>query len=211
MASGRRGGPSDLKSTLGSLLRTTLDQVGAVKDVVEQQARGRGGLIDQALGQRKRRDALAELGEKVYRLSRQGQLGELALDPEIGMAIAQVEAVADDDVEWHDAPMARRAGAEAVSSTNYQPPERKEQGEYRVWRPVMPEAPVVAEETEAPPSEAVVLETIDDRSARSSRMPRKSARRNIDGGIQFVAESAHSGDADCDDDLEQYMHEDDVS
>jgi hypothetical protein len=116
-----------------------------VKDVVEQQARGRGGILDQALLQRRRKEALTRLGESVYRLSRRGELGELALDPEIGMALAEVDAAESEGAQDDDhlESIARRSGAEAVSSTDYRPSRSRaaDDGEYRVWRPVMPEDP----------------------------------------------------------------------
>lgn len=221
MASGRRGGPPDFKSTLGSLLRTTLEQVGAVKDVVEQQARGRGGILDQALLQRRRKEALTRLGESVYRLSRRGELGELALDPEIGMALAEVDAAEsegarDDD---HLESIARRSGAEAVSSSDYRPAHSRtaDDGEYRVWRPVMPEDPASDEHHEVDTQQDLAAPDVmteppaeEPKLKRPSRMTRKSAQRSSGGGIQFVSEDPRPGDDDCDDDLEGYMHDDDV-
>ena len=212
MASGRRGGPPDLKSTLGSLLRTTLDQVGAVKDVMEQQARSRGGLLDQALVQRRRRESLARLGEAVYRLSQRGELGELALDPEIGMAIAELDEMGDEDRE-HQPHMSasKRAGVEAVSSADYRPAQASppSSGEYRVWRPVMP-----ADDLEADAQQGGISAPAEARPAKAKpsgplRTTRKSAQRS-GGGIRFVEEQPKPGDAECDDDLASYMHDDDV-
>ncbi len=241
MASGRRGGPPDLKSTLGSLLRTTLEQVGAVKDVAKQQARSRGGLLDQALVQRRRKEALAKLGESVYRLSQRGELGELALDPEIAMALAEVDGTDDSEFlpDMDLESLSRRSGAEAVSSKNYRPAqaETARQGEFRVWRPVMPEddspearepdegsleadtlqdlpAPTAMLEAEDTASESASTEKssapIASKTAAPQRMTRKSARRGASGGINFVTEEPRPGDSDYDDDLDGYMHDDDV-
>lgn len=214
MASGRRGGPPDLKSTLGSLLRTTLDQVGAVKDVVEQQARSRGGIIDQALVQRRRKDVLAKLGESVYRLAQRGELGELALDPEIGMALAELDELQHQDEHDYnpDESAARRSGAEAVSSADYRPVKTApSEGEYRVWRPVMPEdEPAEVDDLEADTLQDVAPpEAQGDKPSGPIRMARKTAQRS-GGAIRFVQEEPRQGDEDCDDDLEGYMHDDDV-
>ncbi len=192
-----------------------------MKDVVEQQARGRGGIIDQALLQRRRKDALARLGESVYRMSQRGDLGELALDPEIGMALAEVDAAESDGAQDHEnlESVARRSGAEAVSSANYRPAHanKASDGEYRVWRPVMPEDPETSDhdaetqEAVAAPSEVIEAElATESKPSRPIRMTRKSAQRSSGGGIQFVSDEPRPGDDDCDDDLEAYMHDDDV-
>ncbi len=197
MASSRRGGPPDLKSTLGSLLRTTLDQASAVREVVEQQTRQRGGLIDQALTQRKRQAAFARLGEEVYRLARNGQIGELLLEPEIGMLIGEIEALDDDaDEAAHF-----DTRPEAVSSASYRADATpKSEGEYRVWRPVIPEdAEIVDGADDNAPAEAVSAEP-----SRPTRGTRRSSGKG--GGIHFATRD----DIDNDDDLESYMHDDDV-
>lgn len=179
---------------------------------MEQQARSRGGLIDQALEQRRRKESLARLGESVYRLSQRGELGELALDPEIGMALAAIDSMSQDDDsnDGHDESMARRAGAEAVSSADYRPAQTHvpNRGEDRVWRPVMPEDDLKADtlQDSTPPTEDKPYQT----GARGPiRLARKSAQRS-GGGIRFVEEQPQSGDVDCDDDLEGYMHDNDV-
>jgi hypothetical protein len=194
-----------------------------VKDVVEQQARGRGGILDQALVQRRRKEALMRLGESVYRLSRRGELGDLVLDPEIGMALAEVDAAESEGAEDHEhlESLARRSRAEAVSSADYRPSRAnaEDQGEYRVWRPVMPEDAednehdVEAGTQQDAPAESAAIDTSsasEPTSTRPIRMTRKSAQRSRGGGIQFVSEQPKPGDDDCDDDLEGYMHDDDV-
>src|SRR3954462_14528212 len=106
MASKRRGGGGfrtpELKGTLGTLLRTTLHQAGAVADAARD-ALGQGqARLDDARAARRRTDALAELGEIVLELVRKGEidLGEL---PEAREVIRQLEdldagAAHDDDV-----------------------------------------------------------------------------------------------------------------
>ncbi len=194
MASGRRGGPPDLKSTLGSLLRTTLDQASAVREVVEQQTRSRGGLIDQALTQRRRAAAFAKLGEEVYKLARNGQIGELLLEPEIGMLIGEIEELDDGgEMAVHD------ARPEAVSSANFTPSSAGSSapGEYRVWRPVMPDDTSIVD-----------TDVVEDApiAAEPERPSRGARRAGKGGGIHFASRE----DLGNDDDLESYMHDDDV-
>ncbi len=217
MASGRRGGPPDLKSTLGSLLRTTLDQASAVREVVEQQTRSRGGILDQALTQRKRTAAFARLGEQVYRMARRGELGELLLDPEIGLRIGELERL-DDDSFGDDIPPVS-SGPEAVSSAEYAARFQTDRGdepgagEYRVWRPVLPDDEAIVDVDEEPsePS-APVDEDVSAKTsgpARPSRMPRRSAIRQ-GGGIRFADRGPNPEDPNSDEDLASYMHDDDV-
>jgi hypothetical protein len=190
-----------------------------VKEVVERQARSQRGLLDQALQERRRKDALAELGELIVTRAQRGELGELVLDPEVGAALAAIDELDDQaDDGFFDAaaggweqriqapPSARRdGGAEAVSSAAYRPPPAPaSEGEYRVWRPVMPEDdPVDPEAVEPPAPEA-------KRASRAPlRRPRRTASRS-GGAIHFVEEEPRPGDLDSDDDLESYMHDDDV-
>src|SRR3954470_8642813 len=101
MASKRRGGGGvrtpELKGTLGTLLRTTLHQAGAVADAARD-ALGQGrARLDDARNARRRTDALAELGEIVLELVRKGEIdvGEL---PEAREVIRQLEELdAGDD------------------------------------------------------------------------------------------------------------------
>ena len=210
MASGRRGGPPDLKSTLGSLLRTTLDQASAVREVVEQQTRTKGGLLDQALNQRKRTSVLARLGEEVYGLAKRGEIGELLLEPEVGMLIAELENLDDGDDDYN---AGRASGPDAVSSADYasrfqgqRGAEPGGQSEYRVWRPVMPEDADMVDIDEDEPA-TVEDEVVAAIPSRSSRMPQRSASRR-GGGIHFG--NVRPSPEESDEDLESYMHEDDV-
>jgi hypothetical protein len=85
--------------------------------VVEQQTRSRGGLLDQALTHRKRTAALAKLGEQIYRLAGRGELGELVMDPEIGMLLGELEGLEGDDFDPGFRP--ESSDREAVSSADY--------------------------------------------------------------------------------------------
>lgn len=207
MASGRRGGPPDLKSTLSSLLRSTLEQVGAVKDVVEQQARGRGAIFEEVLTQKRRKDALAKLGESVVRLGRQGELGELALDPSIAMALAEIDDLDQqlDEGGSHEG-MGHPSDSEAVSSADFKPPSSAStEGEYRVWRPVVPDDDDAADTVETAPPPAAPTS-----KRKPLHPPRKTAERRGGGGIRFVEEAPRPEDAESEHDLESYMHDDDV-
>ena len=80
--------PPDVKGTLGSLLRTTLEQVGLVKEAVERQAKSQKVWIDSALLHRKHREALTTLGVVVHELAASGELGDLEDFPEIAEQLA---------------------------------------------------------------------------------------------------------------------------
>src|SRR5215813_2242983 len=69
MASKRRGGfgPPELRGTLGTLLRTT---TGVVRDAIERGAREGRARLDDARANRRRHDALADLGSLVLDLIR---------------------------------------------------------------------------------------------------------------------------------------------
>ena len=88
--SGRRGVPPDLKGTLGTLLRTTINQVGAFTDVARRSALTQKQRLDGALLERRRREALADLGEVLYQLLKSGEI-ELDELPELVQAADEIE------------------------------------------------------------------------------------------------------------------------
>lgn len=106
MARQRRGGgfrPPELRGTLGTLLRTTLAQAGTLRDALERGAREGRSRLDSALSNRRRQDALAELGEIVLDLIRRGEI-DLAELPEIQDIVAHLDEIdaghdEDDDEE----------------------------------------------------------------------------------------------------------------
>ena len=77
MAGKRRSGgfrPPELRGTLGTLLRTALQQAGGVRDALERGAREGRSRLDNFRADRQRTDALAELGELVLELIRAGEI-----------------------------------------------------------------------------------------------------------------------------------------
>src|SRR6185436_17468369 len=97
MARQRRGGGfrPEIRGTLGTLLRTTLEQAGVVRDALERGARSGRSRLDDVLAGRRRKDALAELGELVLDLIRRGEidLGEL---PEARELVQYLDELDDD-------------------------------------------------------------------------------------------------------------------
>ncbi len=83
--------PAELRGTLGTLLKNTLAQAGVVRDVLERGAREGRARLEDVRHDRKLHDALATLGERVLERFRQGELPELADDPDIADAIAAIE------------------------------------------------------------------------------------------------------------------------
>jgi hypothetical protein len=98
MPTKRRGGfaPPELRGTLGTLLRTT---TGVVRDALERGAREGRARLDDARANRRRHDALADLGELVLDLVRRGEI-DLAELPEARDLVRQLDdldAESDDD------------------------------------------------------------------------------------------------------------------
>jgi len=100
MATKRRGGfgPPELRGTLGTLLRTT---TGVVRDALERGAREGRARFDDVRSNRRRQDALAELGELVLDLIRRGEidLAELPEARDLVRQLDQFDAEANDDPE----------------------------------------------------------------------------------------------------------------
>jgi hypothetical protein len=188
MARQRRG--PELRGTLGTLLNTALAQAGNLRHALERSAREGRSRVEDVLANRRRTDALAELGEIVLDLIRRGEIDSEEL-PEIRDIIAHLDELdAGDEADEPTPPPpsarkrfdTRRRTAEAddgtVSST-WAPPKRSA-SPARVWRPPIESAPEpLAPIPAVPPS------------------LRKRA-----GGISF--------DDDDDSDLADFMHPDDV-
>jgi len=194
MARQRRG--PDLGGTLGTLLRTTLAQANNLRDVLERGAReGRSRALD-ALANRRRSEALADLGEIVLDLIRRGEIDidELPEARDIVAHLDEIDADADPEPDGprpirkrFDARPTRRPDRDerdrdgdrarddgTTSSATWVPPTRAKSGKVpKVWRPPVDAAP--------PP------------------VPPPPAKKS--GGIRFE---------DDDSDLAEYMHPDDV-
>lgn len=243
MARQRRGGSGsfkapELRGTLGTLLRTTLQQAGAVREALERGAREGRSRLDDLRSNRRRTDALAELGELVLGLIRDGEidLGELPEARELVRFLDELDGPdahehhghdhdhdhGDHDHDHHDDhdghdhshphhdERAARSGRPTLDdrpSTKAASPSRQRfdsrpapsasrddgtvsSGRWsppkraaaitKVWRPPVDEAPPA-----------------DEPAPRRAAMPPNPHRK---GGISF----------DSDDDLEEYMHPDDV-
>lgn len=108
MARQRRGGlrTPEVKGTLGTLLRTTLQQASAVREVVgemlDRGAReGRARLDEfrsERRGSHRRQDALADLGELVLDLIRRGEI-DLDELPEARELVDDIEAIDADGAD----------------------------------------------------------------------------------------------------------------
>lgn len=213
----RRGGgfsPPELRGTLGTLLRTTLQQAGVVRDALERGAReGRSRLDDlrtDLRSSRRRQEALAELGEIVLDLIRRGEI-DISELPEARDILEHLEeldaednaANAERDSSPTVPPPSRRArfddrGSSApkhlrddedgtVSSSRWTPPARRPGKPTRVWKPNVETAPAPDDDDLSPPTKP-----------GHKRLPTKDPARK--GGISF----------DDEDDLADYMHPDDV-
>jgi hypothetical protein len=195
-----------LRDTLGSLVKGALEQVGVVREVVERGAKAQRSRYDAVRMERQRRDALAALGEVVYRRAVSGRLGALADDAEVAAQIEEIDAL-DQRIEAADQPRAEgfrgragwpRRGGEAK-------PGRGEAA--RVWRPVPASVAPAAADGAAPAGDA--------RTARDDERDQPPAAEigpaaGSGGVARTGAGIRFGGDWDDDDDLEEYMHADDV-
>lgn len=202
----RRGGsfsPPELRGTLGTLIRTTLQQAGVVREALERGAReGRSRLDDlrtDLRSNRQRQEALAELGEIVLELVRRGEIDVEEL-PEARNIIDHIDELDADESAHNEqrdssptvAPPSRKRFDDrdrneddgTVSATRWKPPARREKPT-RVWKP---DASAAADDGLSPPT-----------------LPghKKPSDPNRKGGISF-------GNDDDDSDLADYMHPDDV-
>lgn len=218
MASKRRGGfrPPELRGTLGTLLRTTTD---VVRDALERGAREGRARLDDARAHRRRQDALADLGELVLDLIRRGEI-DLAELPEARDLVRQLDEFdAEPDAEpepepprpttrsrFDDRPRRGPAapaaldddgtvssGAAARSTRPATPGRPRDSG---AASPRAPTKPIKGLGRHAP-------DTADDATTPSDRPPLRRTPLAPDphrkGGISFD-----------DDDLNEYMHPDDV-
>jgi hypothetical protein len=85
----RRGKPTDL---LGSFFKSAMQQLDTVREVVVQKSKAGRIQLDLTLLKRKRKDALAELGEAVARLAANGVIDEEEY-PQLSGPLSRLEAV----------------------------------------------------------------------------------------------------------------------
>jgi hypothetical protein len=125
--------PPDLKGTLGTLIRTTINQVGAMTDVARRQARTQKQRLDTALLERRRREALAELGENLYDLATRGEI-ELDELPELVRGVQAVDLIDQEIAEAEHASSAVRRPVRLERTRDDRIPPAGRSRE-RVWRP----------------------------------------------------------------------------
>ncbi|RMH41356.1 MAG: hypothetical protein D6689_11345 [Deltaproteobacteria bacterium] len=198
MARSRRK-PPDLRDALGSFVQTALEQVGAVREVVERGAQAQRSRYDAIRLDRRRRDALAALGEAVYRRAVRGALGDLAEDPDIAEHIDEIDAI-DQRIEAAASP---RGGFAARSG--WPRGRTRDARDVRVWRPVPPTAAPRAPDDDDERTDAGMADLADRirREAAAAGDALADALAPRAGAVRF-------DDAWDDDDLEEYMHADDV-
>jgi hypothetical protein len=209
MATKRRGGlrPPQLRGTLGTLLRTT---TGVVRDAIERGAREGRARLDDALSGRRRDAILADLGEIVLDLVRRGEI-DLAELPEARDLIRQLDDLDAEPTDPEPAPLRAttrhrfddRPGRDPAASDDG----TVSSGAVRSSRPTIPTRPKSAESqsSRAPTRPIKGLWRPDVEAAgppdappgRRSPLPHDPHSK---GGISFEG----------DDDLEDYMHPDDV-
>jgi hypothetical protein len=183
--------PPELRGALGSILRTTLAQASAVRDALERGAREGRARLDDARIEKRRTEALADLGEVVLSLVRRGKLPELEEHPQIADAIAAV-----DELEPRE-PRERDRG-EWVAPQERSRFDRGRRNVVPVDDAEIEDGTVTSSAGWTPPRAP---------QARVWRPPTPSRG----GGITFAEEPPTDDSAGGDeDDLAEYMHPDDV-
>ena len=195
----RRGGfrSPQLGGTLGTLLRTTLAQAGAVRDALERGAREGRSRLDDALAGRRRSDALAELGEIVLDLIRRGEI-DVAELPEVQDVVAHLDEL--DAGHAHEPDEDGPAPASSVRK-RFDARSRADQDDGTVaattWsRASKPRTPAKVWRPPAPADEEAASEIEPSTRPRPEHTASAPGRK---GGISFD-----------DEDLADYMHPDDV-
>ncbi|MCX5742578.1 MAG: hypothetical protein NT062_08785 [Proteobacteria bacterium] len=233
MARQRRGGfkPPELKGTLGSLLRTTIQQAGVVRDVLARGVSEGRARIDDTRANRRRQDALAELGEIVLELVRRGEIDPTEL-PEVHDVLHTLDELDgepsdhahdhshshshshDDDDDDRvtipptrsrfDARGPRAASPTIAGSTHRRAAEADDTVSSRAARVVPPAAAVAAQRVWRPtPIDAPEQETpAEPRPVAPAFRAKAMVPPPRRGGISF--------DDEEDADLADYMHPDDV-
>jgi hypothetical protein len=237
MARQRRGGSGssgssgstfrtpELRGTLGTLLRTTLQQAGTIRDAIERGAREGRSRLDEARTARRRIDALAELGEIVLDLIRRDEidLSELPEAADIVRYLDELDADAhsdhDDDDERFAKPPTRSRfdarGRPTTSSRSARPSRPPAIEPERDDGTVSSSSSFPSSTRPAASAQRVWRPPIDDDDTDSDadvdtkdpapqrRSPAFTRDPNRKGGIRF-------DDDEDDSDLADYMHPDDV-
>jgi hypothetical protein len=180
---------SQLGSQLGSILTRTWQQLEGVREVVAQKTKAGRLQIDLTLLRRKRKDALATVGEVVARLARSGRLDEDEF-PELSSPLAGLQDIEDKiEREEHRA----RNVAAGLEDDDYAAEDEGDREEYD--------------------------EDDDERSARGGHPEfnedgeRAAAGRRLHGELDYdevlASDSADDADDDDSDDEDEYSDESD--
>ena len=95
MATRRRGRGATSGGTLGTLVRGAMAQAGVVREVLERGARDSKARLDDVLRERRRRDALADLGERALAQLRAGTPEGLLDDDEVAALVELLDGFDD--------------------------------------------------------------------------------------------------------------------
>jgi len=185
--------PPEIRGTLGTLLRTAIQQAGGVKDALTRSAQQGREKLDELRADKRRQDALADLGELVLDLIRRGEI-DVAELPEAKDLIRQLDDI-DADSDEADITTTQPFNRNRFDDRGAPPtPTRRSResdgtvGSGATWSPkrsATPAPTAQAHEPEAP-----------RRGPQLPTLPKDPHRK---GGISFE-----------DEDLGDYMHPDDV-
>jgi len=179
----------EVRGTLGTLLRSAIEQASGVRGIIERAAGEGKSRIDSYRSNQKRTDALADLGEVVLDLVRRGEIDPNEI-PEAHDALHALEELDGEDYHSHEHGHDHAPPTSRTRFDDRKPDERRPGGNDgtvssgAVWRPPGPKHAHADDNTALEP-------------------PAKPAPPARKGGITF-------GSDDDDSDLADYMHPDDV-
>jgi len=186
--------PPEIRGTLGTLLRTAIQQAGGVKDALTRGAQQGRKKLDELRADKRRSEALAELGELVLDLIRRGEI-DVAELPEAKDLIRKLDDI-DADNEESDITTTQPFNRNRFDDRGAAPAptfrSRDEDGTVGSgarWSPKPSAAP-------APGASAAPEAEPPRRGPQLPTLPKDPHRK---GGISFE-----------DEDLADYMHPDDV-
>jgi len=205
----RRGGggggsfrPPEIRGTIGSLLRTAIQQAGGVKDALTRGAQQGREKLDELRADKRRNDALAELGELVLDLIRRGEI-DVAELPEAKSLIRQLDEI-DAESEEADITTTQPFNRNRFDDRAAPPaPSRRSRdddgtvGSGARWSPATPAKAAVWR----PPA--------DDKAEAEAEAPRRGPQLPA---LPTLPKDPHrkGGISFDDEDLADYMHPDDV-
>ncbi|HUS65565.1 MAG TPA: hypothetical protein VMZ28_13535 [Kofleriaceae bacterium] len=187
-------------------------------DVARRSALNQKQRLDEALLERRRRDALADLGETLHELVRSGELDIDEL-PELQRGVEAVDDIDQQIAEAEAAQSGRGARRPVRLTRNDAPADWSREGRGSRQRPPGRSRESIGRDDQPrvvgpPPVEPRVwrpgVGAPVERPASAAPADAPAPRSDGGGGIVFLDDDAAAGEPDPDESLESYMNDEDV-